>query len=113
MSERIKIDWIGGNCPVQAEGFIAGCPFYFRARGEHWSMSIGGEDVVGDPLWYYEEEYGEWPEAGWMPEEKARGFIAKAASRFLTEQSSPETETQDENISQTMRLLFPPQGTET
>lgn len=38
----IIIDSFGGNCPVQAEGTIDGKPFYFRARGSSWSMSIGG-----------------------------------------------------------------------
>ena len=55
----------------------------FRARGEHWSMSIGNADVIGDPEWYYEQEYGESPfEAGWMTEDEARQFIAEAARRF-------------------------------
>ena len=42
----IIIDSFGGNCPVQAEGTIDGKPFYFRARGSSWSMSIGGDDVA-------------------------------------------------------------------
>lgn len=29
-----------GNCPVQAEGTIDGFPFYFRARGGSWKLSI-------------------------------------------------------------------------
>lgn len=78
----IKIDMIGGNCPVQAEGKINGEPFYFRARGEHWSMSIGGTDVVGNPHWYYEEDFGVWPDAGWMTEKQAREFISEAAQKF-------------------------------
>ena len=45
----------------QAEGTIDGKPFYFRSRGEHWSSSIGGEDVVGNPEWRHEEEYGDGP----------------------------------------------------
>lgn len=80
----IVIYGIGGNCPVQAEGLIDGKPFYFRARGDDWSMSIGGEDVILNPEWYYEEEYGDWPEAGWMPEGEARAFIAKAAALYLS-----------------------------
>lgn len=83
MTPEIVIDWIGGNCPVQAEGTVNGKPFYFRARGAHWSMSIGGEDVVGDPEWSHEEDYGDSAfAAGWMPESEARGFIAKAASLY-------------------------------
>lgn len=84
MSEMI-IDMIGGNCPVQAEGHIGGQPFYFRARGTHWSIGIGG-DVVGEPDWYHEEEYPGGPfAAGWMSETEARQFIRGAADRYLSE----------------------------
>jgi hypothetical protein len=84
----IVIDHLYGNCPVQADGFIDGEPFYFRARGEHWSIEIGPGNThlvveAGDaarhnkskdgsheterdahdrvaalPVWRYEEEYG-------------------------------------------------------
>lgn len=90
MSVLVKIDWLGGNCPVQAEGTINGKPFYFRARGEEWSLSIGGDDVVGDPDWYYEEPYGDEPfMAGWMSDHEARVFIAKGA-RVFAERSKDE-----------------------
>jgi hypothetical protein len=83
---EVVIDWIGGNCPVQAEGTIAGKEFYFRARGNTWSMSIGGEDVIGFPEWQMREQYGDEPfAAGWMDEETARGFIYEAAERYLKE----------------------------
>jgi len=88
----IEIDWLGGNCPVQAMGKIDGEPFYFRARGETWSLSIGseeedsgktgvhGRDVVGSPSREYEEDYGDGPyDAGWMKEDVARQMIEKAA----------------------------------
>ena len=78
----VKIDCLGGNCPVQARGTIDGKPFYFRSRGEHWSMSIGGADVVGDPEWYHEEEYGPWPDAGWISDDQARAFIDKASGFY-------------------------------
>jgi hypothetical protein len=92
---RIQIDDLGGNCPVQAHGLIDGEPFYFRARGEHWSLSIGsddedpsdigvyGRDVVGKPRWCHEEKWGFGPfEAGWMPERVARHMIEKGAALF-------------------------------
>ena len=90
MSEPdIKIDTIYGNCPVQAEGAIDGEPFYFRARGEHWSMSIGGDDVVGEPDWYYDEDYGRGPfVAGWMSVEEAKLFIEQAARQWASEKGS-------------------------
>lgn len=84
----VILDWIGGNCPVQAEGTVNGKPFYFRARGESWSMSIGGEDVVGRPEWFHEEGYGETQfAAGWMTIDEAKNFIAVAAKRYETEHS--------------------------
>ncbi|HDA7126329.1 TPA: hypothetical protein O5T86_001262 [Staphylococcus aureus] len=88
---EISIGWIGGNCPVQAEGTINGEPFYFRARGERWSMSIGGDDVVGAPDWYHEEDFGETAfAAGWMSESEARGFIEKSARLYLSRPKSED-----------------------
>lgn len=83
-----EITSIGGNCPVQAEGTIDGMPFYFRARGEHWSFSVAdtpdGPPVEGKGF-YYEEDYGDEPyAAGWMPESEAYVFIEKAAKLYRT-----------------------------
>lgn len=78
----IKIETLGGNCPVQGEGQIDAKPFYFRARGNRWTLSIGG-DPVGNPDWFYEEPYGDTPfAAGWMSLEEAREFIHKGADIF-------------------------------
>lgn len=78
----LVIDWIGGNCPVQAEGKIDGKLFYFRARGDSWALEIGGSgsDIVAE--WRHEEHYGTWPEAGWMTEDEARAFINKAVDLY-------------------------------
>ena len=78
----ITIDTMGGNCPVQAEGWIDNVPFYFRSRGGHWSMSVGGVDVIAEPDWYHQEEYGVWPDAGWITELEAFEFIRKAARLY-------------------------------
>lgn len=90
----LEINSLGGNCPVQAEGQVDGEPFYFRARGAHWSMSIGsdtpdtsalgvyGRDVVSNPKWFYEEDFGVWPDAGWMSEDEARAFIDQAVTKW-------------------------------
>ena len=81
--DGLVIDRLGGHCPVQAKGTVDGKPFYFRARDEHWSMRIGGTDVVGAPEWMYEEEYDEGPSmAGWMTEDEARAFIDKAVRLY-------------------------------
>lgn len=84
MDLDIDIQTIGGNCPVQAEGTVNGVAFYFRARGEHWSMSIGGVDVIGAPEWFYEEEYpGGAYKAGWMEQSEAVAFIEQAAKMWV------------------------------
>lgn len=79
----LKIDMLGGNCPVQAKGMIDGKPFYFRARGQAWSIGIGG-DVVGDPDWYMMQRWGDNEfAAGWMPEAEARKIIEKCAESYM------------------------------
>lgn len=77
---RVSLTWIGGNCPVQAEGFVDGRPFYFRARGDGW------EFWVGEP-WTAEAftisgPYGRWPDAGWMPIEAALAYIAASIHAY-------------------------------
>lgn len=80
--ESVVIHEIGGFCPVQATGLIHGQEFYFRARGQRWSIGIGG-DTVMHPTWRYEEPYGDEPfAAGYMDEREARAFIRKAADLF-------------------------------
>jgi hypothetical protein len=80
--DGIEIDLLGGNCPLQAEGRIDGKPFYFRARGESWSLGIGGEPVL-DPEWGHLEDWGDGPySAGWMEEAEALRMIAKGAAMY-------------------------------
>jgi hypothetical protein len=85
---QLIITELGGNCPVQGYGTIDGVPFYFRARGEHWSMSIGGPDPVDIACgyadgWYKEEELGDEPyAAGWMEEAEARRLIEQCAQEY-------------------------------
>lgn len=80
----IDYEWCGGNCPVQAEGTFNGYYFYFRARGEGWTLEVGipkgHVGWYGITAWEYEEKYGG-PEqdAGWMSEDEARIFVEKAA----------------------------------
>lgn len=85
----IKVDTFGGSCPVQVEGTIDGLPFYFRARGASWSMSIA-QDKDGDPVetfgggpgWFYEEPFGVWPDAGYMPDDDVRKAIVGSVKRW-------------------------------
>lgn len=80
--DEVSIDWIGGNCPVQAEGRIDNKPFYFRARGQHWSIGVGGEPV-DHPAWSYDEDYGDDQHAaGWMEIPVALELINKAATLY-------------------------------
>ncbi|MBY3433418.1 hypothetical protein HFN89_04590 [Rhizobium laguerreae] len=82
LMDGVHIDWLWGYCPVQAEGTVDGQKFYFRARGIRWRIGVGG-DAVTNPAWGYGESYGSGPfAAGWMPEEKARDFIAKAVNLY-------------------------------
>ena len=79
----IKIETIGGFCPVQAEGTIDGKEFYFRARGDSWRIGIGG-DPVGNPEWGYSEPWGDNAyAAGWMDLEIAKDMIEKAAKLYM------------------------------
>lgn len=87
----IILDYIGGNCPVQAEGTINGRWFYFRARGARWSLEIhptAANNFLNwphdDKEWRYEEPWGDGPyAAGWMPVEAAREMIFKAAQLYV------------------------------
>jgi hypothetical protein len=84
MPSKVKytIDYIGGNCPIQLEGQVGSKKFYFRARGNRWSVSIG-EDPIPQPDWVYLEQYGEEKfAAGWMSEEEAIVFLKKALQLY-------------------------------
>jgi len=108
--DGIVIREIGGMCPVQGEGTVDGKEFYFRSRGSSWSMSIGGSNVVAKPEWHYSEEYGAWPDAGYISEDEARSFVLKAVGLYRAEgldlnmigscnclTKSPEVEYHDES----------------
>ena len=87
MPLQYKVQSIGGNCPVQAEGTIDGKLFYFRARWNDWSVSVYPTD--GDllnPDWFYERPYdGADAAAGWMSENEALSFIGEALSYYAKE----------------------------
>lgn len=75
--------WLGGNAPVQAEGIIDGRPLYFRSRGTQWSLEIGRvEEGDRPPMWWHVENWGEWPDAGYMPEDVALEMIEKAVALY-------------------------------
>ena len=89
MSGGLRVDAIGGLCPVQADGTVDGVPFYFRSRGDRWQMAIG-EKPVDVTLgwadgWLREAEYGTWPDAGYMPIEEAEEIIIRCAAEYMKE----------------------------
>jgi hypothetical protein len=96
MSDGLLIDWLGGNCPVQAEGTVDGRPFYFRARGQRWSLEVADEtgrlDYWHSPdsrSWFYQEPWGEGDyAAGWMPESDARDMIDKGVAIWRSQRQS-------------------------
>jgi hypothetical protein len=93
----IEVDEFGGWCPVQVTGMIDGLPFYFRARGDAWRLNIAdapGGDAVGVgfpgcPGWSYGENWGTWPDAGYMPDDIAIGFIEASIGKWRAEKGVP------------------------
>ena len=84
------IGTVGGQAPVQGDGEVDGYPWYFRARGTHWALSVA--EVAGDPVqagwgsqpgWHVACEYGTGPfDASWMPHEEAVEFIGQALAAW-------------------------------
>lgn len=84
--------------PVQAEGTVAGRPFYFRARGAWWSFSVSERPDV-DPVeidsaeaaagrgWWRGGDYGPSGRyaASYMPLEEARQLIRQCAADYVRE----------------------------
>jgi hypothetical protein len=88
MTLNVNIEELGGYCPVQGHGTVDGKEFYFRARGNSWTMGIGG-DVVGNPDWSIRQPYGTGDfDAGYMDMDEARAFIHQAAGQYLAEQTA-------------------------
>lgn len=93
---RLTIDYLGGQCPLQAEGTWDGTPFYFRVRHGRWQLGLG-EDPVGETLkpqgrclkGELPAEYLDWG-GGWITEEQAIGIITRALRELtLTHPNSP------------------------
>lgn len=96
--ERVRIKGIGGLCPVQGEGWVAGEEFYFRARWAGWRIEFG--DQGEPPLWTYAEGYREDLEyaAGYMPVEEAEAFVRREAARFIAEVIGPEVSEREQEM---------------
>ena len=83
---KLAINYLAGNCPVQAEGTICGVPFYFRARGQYWSMGVGvnpDEIFKSEGGWYREAKWGGTQfAAGWMRKKEALRIIKQCALEY-------------------------------
>ncbi|UOF81809.1 hypothetical protein [Caudoviricetes sp.] len=71
-----------GACPVQIEGEVDGMPYYFRARGNRWTMGLGREPVLL-PAWSYEGSYGVQEfAAGWMGHAHAIWLVRRCIRKY-------------------------------
>lgn len=93
---NIEVQWLSGLCPVQAQGLAQNLPFYFRARGHHWSFALAynpSDDPVRIPYatvpgYYLRHDYGEIPDAGYMPVYDVLAFIGYAVAEWRSERNS-------------------------
>ena len=77
-------------CPVQIEGTVNGFQFYFRARHDHWRMTIAEGDAVEASLGWqpalYErrEPYGTpgGHDAGYMEVSEAEQLVSACLSEY-------------------------------
>ncbi len=73
---------------VQADGAVAGKPFYFRSKYDEWTFAIasdGGDPVMieaGNPGFFRSEPC---EDASWMPVDEAKAILMRCAREFLGE----------------------------
>ena len=84
----------GGLVPVQGHGSVTrdGVThrWDFRARHTGWTLAIGPEHAEikgyvhdGDAVWGAGGEWGEWPEAGYMPDATVTAILRDTLTRYL------------------------------
>lgn len=85
----LEIGANGGNCPVQIEGWLRpeNLWFYFRARGEHWTLVMCEEEGHYASYEYVFEEQqvyreGEQFAAGWMDLHEAYAFLCDSIEKY-------------------------------
>ena len=82
---ELKISSYGGSCPVQLEGKFKEMSFYFRLRHSCASLSVGGEDVVGSPLFYEELMIApEWEDIGYAETKDIINIFSKLISIIIS-----------------------------
>lgn len=91
-----RINRLKSNCGPYKMGLLAVAPggstrerHYHRKFGQY---AVGGEwfdrvpeidaEIFDAPVFYIEREYGEWPDAGWMPRHVALGFIVASIAEY-------------------------------
>lgn len=104
---EIKYDFEpSGNCPVQSEGTIGDkYAFYFRARGEAFSIYIApiGKCFFDDAVFNHSEEYNgivaqsnnkrigdKLYTAGWAHEDECKAYIERQITAFIQGLESPQ-----------------------
>lgn len=83
----LSINGIYGMCPVQADGYFDGVPFYFRSRGTHWALYVGEDPAFKEDCLFAEAFYGPWPSAGYMTPDEARQIIEQEYARWHGERA--------------------------
>lgn len=76
----VTIEELDGFCPTQGSGHIDGLPWYYRSRGDHWTLSVAsrphvnpidvGRDGVDGWCWEGTDDFG-----GFVPVEIAERLI--------------------------------------
>jgi hypothetical protein len=93
--EELQYEFTCEAAPVQAEGFVAGKPFYFRSRHQHWSFAVS-EDLGIDPVeinqlnhdpergFYVKGSFGQKAfDASYMSLDVAASIIQSCATEYL------------------------------
>lgn len=77
---------LGGNCPVQGEGTVDGLPWYFRARGCHWTIDVAstpdGDPVEEGDAFHAGGSWGWGFDASWMEREHAIEIVTAMLVAF-------------------------------
>ncbi len=93
---NLQFEFTSSPAPVQAEGTVAGCSFYFRARGDTWEFTVaehesddpaglGQQDVVVGKAWYRSGTLPGRFEASWIPLDQATSLIQECAREYIGE----------------------------
>jgi hypothetical protein len=90
--DRLIIDYLEGEAPVQSLGSIDGDEYYFRSRWDEWDFAVTDDprfdpiDGIFDQLAFYREgSYGKDPyDASYMPVRIAEFIIRLCSREYLT-----------------------------